>query len=200
MIGIVDYGAGNPASVEFALDRLAAPHRRVGSPEQVVGLSGLIFPGVGRARAAADRLRDAGLWPLLRSWSRPLLGVCLGLQLLFEHSEEDDCPGLARLPGTVGRLRPAGLKVPHMGWNQVQALTPSFLGGPGDEPQWFYFVHSYAALESSAACGRTDYGVSFVSAVQADALWGVQFHPERSGPAGAKVFERFVALCNAQPQ
>jgi glutamine amidotransferase len=200
VIGILEYGAGNLSSVGFALDRLGATHRRVSRPEQVEGLDGLLFPGVGRARAAVERLEASGLWSLLRAWPRPLLGVCLGMQLLFEHSEEDDCPGLGLLRGGVCRLRPPALKVPHMGWNQVRPVGTSFLGEASDEPQWFYFVHSFAAADSEATCGLTDYGVQFVSAVRSGRVWGVQFHPERSGAAGARILERFVAACRSDAE
>jgi imidazole glycerol-phosphate synthase subunit HisH len=199
VIGILDYGAGNITSVSFALDRLGARHRRVARQEDAIDLSGLIFPGVGRARAAVERLQANGLWPLLQSWQRPLLGVCLGMQLLFEHSEEDDCPGLGLLPGPVRLLRPQGLKVPHMGWNTVQPVTGSFLGASDAAPAWFYFVHSFAAMHSAAACGLTDYGGPFVSAVQSGSLWGVQFHPERSGAAGAQLLSRFLSSCGERP-
>jgi imidazole glycerol phosphate synthase glutamine amidotransferase subunit len=199
VIGIIDYGAGNLTSVGFALGRLGVESVRVRKPEDAEAAAGLLFPGVGRAGAARERLEAAGLWSLLCAWDRPLFGVCLGMQLLFEHSDEDDCPGLGLLPGRVRRLTPPGLKVPHMGWNQARPLGASFLG-PADGPaQWFYFVHSYALLESAAACALTDYGASFVSAVQAGDLWGVQFHPERSGPAGARLLARFAERCGARP-
>jgi imidazole glycerol phosphate synthase glutamine amidotransferase subunit len=199
-IAVVDYGAGNLVSIDQAL-RFAGAEvvvaRRAGDLE---GATGLLVPGVGAAAPAMVRLARRGLVDPIRSWiaaGRPFLGICLGLQLLFDGSDEDGAVTLGVLPGRSVRLVDAPL-LPHIGWNAVRRTRPHplFDGIAPDAP--FYFVHSYAprpAEQEAAALtlAVTDHGPEFVSAVARGALAGIQFHPERSGPGGLRLLANFVA-------
>ncbi|HLE80533.1 MAG TPA: imidazole glycerol phosphate synthase subunit HisH, partial [Dehalococcoidia bacterium] len=189
MIAIVDYGAGNLRSVAKALAKLGYMAQVTSEPEVVAEAEAIILPGVGAAADAMESLGKRGLVNTLKeavAQEKPFFGVCLGLQLLFEASEEGGWhPCLGLLPGTVRRLPPA-LKVPHMGWNRVRQV--------GDHPLWkgipnssyFYFVHSYyvAPQDESGVIGETDYGLTFASVVFRGNLVGTQFHPEKSGDLG----------------
>ncbi len=199
MIAIVDYGLGNLASVHNAFAGIGAGAERTSDPEVIRQADGVVLPGVGSASAGMERLRERGLDEVVvevaRS-GRPLLGLCLGMQLLFEHSEEGDTTCLGVLPGDVRLLR-VDRKVPHIGWNQVKTCTetPLWQGLPPDP--YFYFVHSYICepAEPDLGVGETEYGASFCSAVAAGAIWGVQFHPERSGRGGLQLIRNFAAAC-----
>ena len=189
MIGLIDYGAGNLRSVEGALGRLGVAVRRVAGPDALAGISTIILPGVGRYRAAAARLRDAGLWAPLKAWGRsgrPLIGICLGMQLLFEGSDEDPgVEGLGLIPGRVSRLD-APL-VPHIGWAPVVVHQPR--PSPWESvPGSFcaYYAHSFAVPAGHpSAAAATATPVPFTAAVASDAVHGLQFHPEKSGHDGA---------------
>ncbi len=206
-IAIVDYGAGNLRSIHKALEHVvAASHSPLtveitADPAVIAGATAVVLPGVGAARATMDRLHATGLVAPLQAAAtdgRPFLGVCLGLQLLFDHHEEGDVAGLGVLPGVVRRF-PGGLKVPHMGWNTVQAEgAHPFLAGVEDR-SYFYFVHSYyvAPEDEAGVIGSTDYGLRFCSVLARGSLWATQFHPEKSGPAGLRLLENFVR--NIQP-
>lgn len=195
MIALVDYGTGNLSSVANALDRLAAPFAIVGTAEALAEARSMILPGVGAAAPAMAALRERGLdVPIRQAIARgvPFLGICLGLQLLFESSAEDGATCLGVLGGTVDRLATPG-KLPHVGWNAVHRLRPHpLVDGLEDEPM--YFVHSYAVAPSDATMvvAETVYGVPFPSMVARDRLVGVQFHPERSGVAGLQLLANFV--------
>ncbi|BDU75862.1 imidazole glycerol phosphate synthase subunit HisH [Mesoterricola sediminis] len=184
MIGIVDYGCGNLRSLENALEALALPHRRVSTPGGVLEAGRLILPGVGHFGHAGRELRARGLEAPLReraAMGRPLLGICLGMQLLFEGSDEaPDVPGLALVAGRCGAFDAPGLKVPHMGWSAVDF---------GDRALAAYFVHSYRipafpAERPAQALGMAAYGEPFLAAFRSGPLGGFQFHPEKSGKAG----------------
>ncbi len=203
MIGVIDYGAGNLRSVQAALARLGAAWRSVGRPEDLEGIRAAILPGVGRFGTAAARLRELGLAAPLReiaSSGRPFLGICLGMQLLFERSEEDpDKPGLGLLPGGVVRL--GAERLPHIGWALVETGAPArdgiFRGLP--ESFFAYFAHSYAvppAAVGSVAC--TSCPPAFASAVRIGSTWGVQFHPEKSGETGRRILANFVGLAGGE--
>lgn len=199
MIAIVDYGLGNLASVRNALARVGANAEIVRDPARLPHAGGLILPGVGAASAGMERMRSRGLDAAVLDGARqgvPVLGICLGMQLLFERSEEGDARCLGLLPGTVRRLE-GPVKVPHIGWNEVesQARTPMFAGLP--ERTYFYFVYSYVCVPADprVRAGATDYGEPFISAVVDGTVWGTQFHPERSGEAGLRLMANFVALC-----
>lgn len=199
LIGIVDYGAGNLKNVQAALDRLGAPWTSVARPEDLDGVSRVILPGVGRFRAASRRLREAGLGAPLREFAlsgRPFLGICLGMQLLFEDSEEDpDEAGLGVLEGRVRRLRAKPL--PHIGWATVEPVVR----GPGTLfeglPERFdaYFAHSFAVPATDRHAAALALGPApFAAAVASGSTWGVQFHPEKSGEWGRRVLACFTIL------
>jgi glutamine amidotransferase len=202
MIGIVDYRAGNLTSVARALEALGEKCVVTADAGVLDGASRIIFPGVGAAAAAMANLRETGLDERLRRWvaeGKPVLGICLGTQVIFAHSEEGDVPCLGIVPGIVRRF-PADLaaggqrlKIPHMGWNGVtfRAGHPVFAGIP--ETAAFYFVHSYypAPADPAWAAGETDYGIRFCSAVAKGNLVAVQFHPEKSGRPGLTLLANF---------
>jgi cyclase len=196
MIGIVDYGAGNLCNVDAALSRLGIERRFVVSPADLYGLDGVVLPGVGRYAAAAQRLQTAGLWDAIRQWGwsgRPLLGICLGMQLLFEGSDEDPgFEGLGLIPGVVSRLD-APL-VPHIGWAPVSVSEPRSTAWRGVPPRFLaYYAHSYALPAGHpAATAETPSPVPFAAAVSAGAIRGVQFHPEKSGQHGSALLAGFM--------
>ena len=198
-IAVVDYGAGNLVSVEHALRAAGADVVRV-RDGRAVAADGLVLPGVGAAATAMARITRAGLDRTIRAWlaaGRPFLGICLGMQLLYEWSEEGATPMLGVLHGRVGRLDGAP-RLPHTGWNQVALRAPHPLfDGIGDGRD-FYFVHSYAAGVDAAAVAVTEYGSRFASAIGSGATFGVQFHPERSGTDGLRLLANFVHLAGAR--
>lgn len=197
---LIDYGAGNIASVERALRRLGAESERASRPEQILSARALLLPGVGHYAALIRALDGRGLRSaLLEAIGRgvPFLGICLGLQVLFEGSEEaPELSGLGLLPGAI-RALPACAKLPHMGWNQICVERESRLLAGVVPDTHFYFAHSYAALavpsfpEVTAQCM---YAAPFVAAVELGNLFGVQFHPEKSGAAGERVLRNFLEL------
>jgi imidazole glycerol phosphate synthase glutamine amidotransferase subunit len=194
-IAVVDHGAGNLVSIAQGLRAGGADVTIVSEPDELDGVAGLVLPGVGTTGAAMARLRAAGFVEPLRLWDRPLLGICVGLQLFFDHSEEDGSPALSFEPGFVRRLAAAPL-LPHIGWNDVTlAPDPIFAGIPSGTP--FYFVHSYAPVPDNpeVVIGEATYGSTFAAAVRSAARVGVQFHPERSGEAGLRILSNFVAAC-----
>jgi imidazole glycerol phosphate synthase glutamine amidotransferase subunit len=196
---VVDYGAGNLVSIEQALVAAGADVHRATTGEAIGDPDLLVVPGVGAAAPAMDRLRDGGFVGPITDWiaaDRPFLGICLGLQLLFEGSDEDGAETLGVLPGRTVRLEGAPT-LPHIGWNQVDRRRdhPAFAGiEPGAD---FYFVHSYVGAPGPAAddaiLARTDHGATFTSAVARGRLLGVQFHPERSGDDGLRLVANVVA-------
>jgi glutamine amidotransferase len=199
MVTIIDYDAGNLTSVKRALDHLAVASTITADPAHVRSAERLIFPGVGQARAAMDVLRARGLDGALReAYARgtPILGICIGCQIVLTHSEEDDTPCLGLVEGECVRFRPGdpALKVPHMGWNAVTVTRPHpVLNGvqPGDE---FYFVHSYypRPREPQCICAVAEHGVTFPAAIGRRNLFAAQFHLEKSGPVGLNVLRNFA--------
>ena len=201
MIGVVDYGAGNLGSVRNALDRVGLSSRPVAMPEELSGLSGLILPGVGSFGPAAAALDASGMSKGIRAWARsgrPLLGICLGLQLLFEKSQEGDRgrPGLGLFAGRVVRLD--GPRAVHVGWNRVRAVGPGPLAPRDGDPGWFYFVHGYVVRpeEEAIVAAVAEYGCVFPAVVGRRNVWGVQFHPEKSGPAGLFLLRAWGESCS----
>ncbi|MBN2443535.1 MAG: imidazole glycerol phosphate synthase subunit HisH [Spirochaetales bacterium] len=200
MTGVVDYNAGNLKSVETALEFLKADFFVSANPEDFKRADNLIFPGVGEARASMNILNKSGLGEAIRLFCRsgkPVLGICLGCQIIFTHSEEGDTPCLDLIPGNVPRFpKKEGFKVPHMGWNQVSHLDrhPIFTGIP--ENSSFYFVHSYypEPEKNEHIIGETEYCIRFCSAVQKENLVAVQFHPEKSGKTGLILLSNFLNL------
>jgi glutamine amidotransferase len=206
-VGIVDYGMGNRRSVEKALDRVGARALLTSDHEALTGADGLIVPGVGAFPAAMERLRASGLDELVIARARagtPVLGLCLGMQLLFERSVElSGASGLGLLPGEVVDLSPdpPTLKIPHIGWNVVTLARDSPLTQGLPERVAFYHVHSFVArpAEASDVLGRGDYGGPFVSIVARDPIYGVQFHPEKSSTHGLALLRNFTAICARTP-
>jgi glutamine amidotransferase len=198
MIAVVDYRAGNLTSVKRALDYLGMPGQITAEPEVVRRAERIIFPGVGHAASAMQSLREQDLDLALKeafAGGAPILGICLGAQIILDHSEEGETPGLGIIPGVCRRFRldDPSLKVPHIGWNAV-ALDRAHpvLDGvhTGDE---FYFVHSYypQPAEPRHVYARCEYGIAFPAAIGCQNLLAVQFHPEKSGPAGLRLLESF---------
>lgn len=196
-IAIIDHGAGNLVSVANALTKIGIEPRIVTSPSDIASADAVILPGVGATGPAMDRLNSTGMADAVITWEGPLLGICVGLQLFFERSDEDGQPCLGLMPGTVRRL--TGQPLPHMGWNDVNHnQDPMFDGIPDGEP--FYFVHSYAPAPADEVqtVATADHGGRFAAAVRSGRRVGVQFHPERSGPAGLRLLSNFVASAREQ--
>jgi imidazole glycerol-phosphate synthase subunit HisH len=205
LIAVVDYGMGNRRSVEKALEHVGARATVASDHETLLEAEGLVVPGVGAFPLAMRRLRELGLVELLRERAArhtPLLGVCLGMQLLFDHSEElGDTDGLGLVPGAVRALRTDGLRVPHIGWSDVRFERPSPLTeGLPERGCPFYHVHSFAARPADPAhvVGIAEYGERFATVVARGSVFGVQFHPEKSSADGLRMLANFSALCAAQ--
>ena len=190
--GILDYGAGNLASVRNALERLGKEYFIAREAAMLGKADRIIFPGVGHAAHAMRLLQQYQTGELLKTFQGPVLGICLGMQLLGSESEEGGVDGLGVLEFKVKKFSP-GLKVPHMGWNHVQSdSNPLFKGIP--QHSCFYFVHSYYAGISNETIARCHYGISFAAAVQRGNYFGVQFHPEKSAGAGMQLLENFFSI------
>lgn len=194
-VTLVSYGAGNVASVRFALERLGVTVRLTADPAGVAAADRLILPGVGAAGYAMARLHELGLVAPICAFRRPLLGVCLGQQLLFERSEEGDAALLGLIPGTVRRLEPAADRpVPHMGWSRLTSVRPDpLLEGIADRA-YAFFVHGFVCPDGPATLARADYGGPVPAVVRAANRWGCQFHPERSADVGARILRNFLDL------
>jgi len=195
---VIDYGSGNLRSVDKALETVGVSPIVTGDANQIASADAVVLPGVGSGPAAMDALRQRDLVEPIRECvtsGRPFLGVCLGLQLLLDRTEEGNADCLGSVAGRVKRL-PDGLKVPHMGWNSVRFKQehPVFEGIPQDS--YFYFVHSYYAApdDDTWVAGTTDYGVSFCSIYARDNVVATQFHPEKSGRMGLRIYQNFVTL------
>ena len=206
-IAIIDYKASNLRSVQKALEECGAFARITADAADIADADGVVFPGQGACDPSMRGIRERGLFNVIKSYigsGKPFLGVCLGLQLLLESSEEGKEPCLAVLKGSTKRLPPektehVGLKIPHMGWNQVSLSLehPVFEGVP--DGSFFYFVHSYYADpdDKRVVAGITNYGIDFCSAVAWDNVAAVQFHPEKSGALGLRLYRNFLSLVDA---
>ena len=198
-VALIDAGGANLGSVRYALERLGVVARIVRDPDGLRGAGRVILPGVGAAPLAMALLRERGLDDALRALQVPLLGVCLGMQLLFDASEEGDVACLGLLPGRVRKLQPGpGIRVPHMGWNTLETtLEPtrevSLLEGIPAGAQ-AYFVHGYAAPASDDCAATCDHGQRFAAVVQRGRICGAQFHPERSATVGARLLGNFLRM------
>ena len=192
---IIDSGGANLASLQFAFERLGAKTRVTADAHEIAAAPRLVLPGVGSAADAMERLRRSAIAPLLPSLTQPVLGICLGMQLLFERSEEGSTPCLGILPGEVRRLTAAaGRPVPHMGWNRLEGwkADPLLAGlAPG---AYFYFVHGYGVPACELTVAPVEYGGALSAVVRQDNFWGVQFHPERSAASGARLLSNFLIL------
>jgi glutamine amidotransferase len=190
-VAIVDLGCGNVGSVAVGLQRLGAEVRLTRDPAEIAAADRVVLPGVGAAGFAMDRIDALGLRGTLTGLDRPLLGICLGMQLLFEASEEDDIACLGLIGGKVRRLVPApGLPVPHMGWSRLDVRKEGAGLKTGD---YVYFAHGFAADDGTDILATADHGRTIPAAVRKGRLLGAQFHPERSSQAGARFLEAFLA-------
>ncbi|KUG54441.1 imidazole glycerol phosphate synthase subunit HisH [Serinicoccus chungangensis] len=193
-VALVDGGGTNIGSVSYALERLGATSRLTADPADILAADRVILPGVGAAGAGMRRLRELGLVDVLGQVQAPLLGVCLGMQLLFERSAEDG--GVATLglvPGeVVGIPASAQVRVPHMGWNSLTGIVDDPLLTGIEEGERAYFVHSYAAPTGPHTLASTDHGGSWSAVVRSGLRWGAQFHPERSSSLGARLLRNFL--------
>lgn len=191
---VVDSGGANIASVLHALRRLGVEPAFSADAATIRQGSRVILPGVGAAGRAMTVLREHGLVDVLRGLTQPVLGICLGMQLLFDSSEEDQAELLGLIPGRLARIPPTpGHRVPHMGWNSVRLERPDPLC-EGLAGEWFYFVHSYAAPVGDSTLASCAHGPAFSAVVRQKNYCGAQFHPERSARAGAKLLQNFLAL------
>ncbi|WP_130012325.1 imidazole glycerol phosphate synthase subunit HisH [Serinicoccus sediminis] len=193
-VALVDGGGTNIGSVSYALERLGASSRLTADPGDILAADRVVLPGVGAAGAGMRRLRELGLVDVLHEVQAPLLGVCLGMQLLFERSAEDggvDTLGL--VPGEVRGIPPRpGVRVPHMGWNSLVDLVEDPLLTGVEEGDRAYFVHSYAAPTSAQTLAATEHGGRWSAVVRSGNRWGAQFHPERSSALGARILRNFL--------
>ncbi|MFZ5968176.1 MAG: imidazole glycerol phosphate synthase subunit HisH [Bacillota bacterium] len=199
MIAIIDYGVGNLKSVYKALEKLGYPGKITSDKEEILKSKGIILPGVGAFKDAIDNLSNRGLVSCIQESARngkPILGICLGMQLLFEKSFEDgEWKGLGILEGDIVRFQD-GLKVPHMGWNNVYSGTKDTIGNGVEDGEYAYFVHSYylEPQNNEDVVFWTDYGVKVPAVVRKDNVVGMQFHPEKSGHTGLKLLKNFGEL------
>lgn len=190
---IIDYGAGNVRSVKFACQRLGLEAELSNDPEVIRSADKLIFPGQGEAKSSMRALDQYNLVDVIKNAKQPFLGICLGMQMMCDHSEENNTPGLGIFPLTVKRFEANGVKVPHMGWNQIEGLkTPLFDGLK--ENEYTYFVHSYYVPDSEWTIASANYPSSFSAALHKDNFYGCQFHPEKSGVMGQQILENFVKM------
>lgn len=198
MIAVINYKAGNLASVSNALDRLGVEHIITNDRRELDGASAVIFPGVGHAQAAMKSLHENQLAGWLRNTGKPLLGICLGMQLFFESSDEGDTECLGIIPGRLRLFDSKRVKVPHMGWNDFRNLKMHPFTGRLKENDYFYYVHGYYAPVTPYTIATCDYDIEFTSVVARDNFVGVQFHPEKSGLNGVKLLQGFMDFAGLQ--
>ncbi len=194
MIGIINYGAGNIFSLTAALERHDIPYGMVNKPEDFDQYDRYIIPGVGHAGSAMHKLEETGLVPMIKGLTKPILGICVGMQLLTQFSEEGNSVLLGILPGkTLHFSDRSKLKVPHTGWNKVQIQREDALFDGIDDGTYFYFVHSfYVEYNTNFTSALSEYGIQFSAAVKQNNYYGVQFHPEKSGESGEKLLINFA--------
>ena len=204
MIAVLDYGIGNLRSAEKALQHLGVDAALTTDPAMARQARGVVLPGVGAFGRCMEQLRESGLEPVVHEAveaGKPFLGICVGMQMLFDASEEaPGVKGLGIIPGEVRKLTVTTERLPHMGWNTVQIRTGSKLFGGIDEGSWLYFVHSYAPVpdDDGVVAATTEYGGRVVAAVEQGALWATQFHPEKSAVNGLQLLKNFAEACTPQ--
>ncbi len=191
-IAIIDYGAGNVRSVQFALERLGYDGKLTADPDEIVAADKVIFPGVGEASSAMQALRGYGLDKLIPRLTRPVLGICLGLQLMCRFSEEGQTRCMGIFPVDVAAF-PKGLKVPQVGWNNLTGLRGELFAGV-DEGAYAYFVHGFYAPVNPWTVAISHYGLSFSAAMVKQNFYACQFHPEKSGDTGEQILKNFLTL------
>ena len=197
-IVIIDYGAGNTKSVEYALNRIGVKATLTANLIEVKNADGVIFPGVGHASSAMRSLKEKGLDLLIPELKQPVLGICLGMQLMCSSSEEGGTKGLGIFQEKAIKFQ-NDLKVPQIGWNKLKIREDNDLLERVDR-EFVYFVHSYYVPVSQQTIGKTEYGVEFSAALQKDNFYGCQFHPEKSSLAGEKILKNFISICESYQQ
>ena len=191
-IALIDYGAGNVQSVKYAIKRLGYEPILTKDHDVIRDADKVIFPGVGAAKSAMEQLIDSGLDKLIPSLKQPVLGICVGMQLMCNYSEEGDVQCLGIIDAEVKKFR-EGLKIPHMGWNNISDFKSKIFDGLLEGEQ-FYFVHSFYVPENKYSVALTNYGIRFSAAIQKDNFYAVQFHTEKSGDAGEQILKQFLEL------
>ena len=192
---IIDYGAGNVKSVQYAFNRIGVSTTLSAQKQAIENADKVIFPGVGAAAAAMDELGKLDLIKTIRNLKQPVLGICLGMQLLAEYSEEGETNGLGILKGNVRRFNAASLKVPQMGWNKLNVGDSKLFSGL--ESDFVYYVNSYyLPVNKEYTVGVSEYGVNITGAIEKNNFYGCQFHPEKSGEFGEKILKNFIELCD----
>ena len=191
-IAIINYGAGNIQSILFAIERLGYTAVLTNNPDEIQQADKVIFPGVGEASYAMQKLKESGLDSLIPTLRQPVLGICLGMQLMCHHSEEGNTDGLGIFDANVIRFS-NNVKVPQMGWNQIYNLKSSLFQGINDN-EYMYLVHSYYVPNCKEAIATTNYDLEYASALQKNNFYGTQFHPEKSGDVGEQILANFLKL------
>lgn len=195
MIALIDYGAGNLKSVANALDDLDAEYLITNKSDEIDAADKIIFPGVGEAASAMNKLKEKNILDAIKTTTKPLLGICLGMQLLSTFSEERDTKCLNVIKVVVKQFDSLQVKVPHMGWNQVEFINRNKLFTNIESGENFYFANSYYVPISEYTIASTNYDIMFSSAITKNNFYGVQFHPEKSGHAGLQLLKNFIDLC-----
>jgi glutamine amidotransferase len=191
-LSIVNYGAGNIKSIQFAFKRLGVDAILTDNPDEIIASDKVIFPGVGEASSAMKMLKESGLDQLIPKLNQPVLGICLGMQLMCNHTEEGNTNGLGIFDAEVKRFSNK-VKVPQMGWNTISNLKSDLFKGI-KEKEFMYLVHSYYAENCDESIATSDYELEYASALENDNFYGVQFHPEKSGLKGSKILQNFLNL------
>jgi len=191
-IVIINYGAGNIQSIKFAIQRLGYEAVLSNDPEEIKAADKVIFPGVGEASSAMKKLKDSGLDTLVPKLTQPVLGICLGMQLMCNYSEEGNTKGLGIFDVDVVRFTNE-VKVPQIGWNQIESLASPLFNGI-DEKEYIYLVHSYYAPIIEGTVATSNYGISYSTALHKDNFYGTQFHPEKSSSVGEKILKNFLSI------
>lgn len=194
MIAIINYGAGNTASVGNALDILKVPHTTINKMEDADNCDKIILPGVGEASYTVKNLKESGLFEYLQKTEKPLLGICLGMQLLGAYSEEGPAECLNILPLHAYKFDSAKTRVPQMGWNQISINKQSKLLNGIKNGEFFYYANSYYMPQNGYSTASSSHGIEFCAALEKDNFYGVQFHPEKSGKAGLQILQNFINL------
>ncbi|WP_017445259.1 imidazole glycerol phosphate synthase subunit HisH [Gayadomonas joobiniege] len=193
-IVIINTECANMASLKFGIERLGYQVTVTDDPTVIKAADKVFLPGVGAAGAAMQIIRKKGIPELVETLTQPVLGICLGMQLMTSHSQEGDVECLNLIPGKVEPLLAEGLRVPHMGWNTLSKISDSPLFAGITEKDYFYFVHSYCVAPSAHTLAGCEYGQLFSASIQHKNFFGVQFHPERSGVSGAKIIKNFLEM------